>query len=396
MNRNDTLDPLKKICHEVGVEFIDFLPGYELYRGHSFCVSPDGKRLANAFNKVALVWDLTQPGSEPMQMLGHTEGITRLIFASDGRLVTGSYDKTARVWNLPAKHSPSFNCESIELQGHRRPVRCLAASPHGMIATGSTEDSLILVWDLADLKKFRLAEGGYTAWVRGMVFGPGDQLVAHMDEMGSIWVWEVPKPATLKNRIKKLIHLLCYGPQKQIFGLNILDGNFHNVYCMGFAKDGRLVAGYADFHVRIWNIFEKKRPQLILKGHKGSVMCLSFAPDGRLVTGSTDRTIRVWDTMDFTGPTIVLRGFSVGVRSLGVTSDNQCVISASDQLTIHPIKGGKGTVLCESIDSNLIIRDDTLLFTLKGVPVMLRGNLSALLGKGLEIVKPQQNDMNQE
>jgi WD40 repeat protein len=70
---------------------------------------------------------------------GHTNGVKALAVWPDGRLASGSWDHTARVWD------PSGEC--LYVLGHMAPVNCLAAMPNGTLASGSS-DAKICLWDI--------------------------------------------------------------------------------------------------------------------------------------------------------------------------------------------------------------------------------------------------------
>ena len=60
----------------------------------------DGRLVTASNDSTVRVWDLKNPGAEPLVLRGHEDVIHALGFAPDGRLVTAGYDKTARVWEL--------------------------------------------------------------------------------------------------------------------------------------------------------------------------------------------------------------------------------------------------------------------------------------------------------
>ena len=60
---------------------------------------------------------------------GHTDWVTSLLLLSDGRIVSGSFDSTLRIWN------PSSGlCETV-LQGHTREVTSLLLLSDGRIVS---------------------------------------------------------------------------------------------------------------------------------------------------------------------------------------------------------------------------------------------------------------------
>ena len=74
---------------------------------------------------------------------GHSEGISCVQF--DGsRIVSGSHDKTIRVWNIKTNSKWSV----LTLTGHSGEVRCLHLEPGGNRLVSGSTDTTIKVWDL--------------------------------------------------------------------------------------------------------------------------------------------------------------------------------------------------------------------------------------------------------
>lgn len=62
--------------------------------------SPDGKMVAGCGKYGVILWDSKGVGKAAFE--GHEGNVNALAFTPDGRrLVTGSADKTVRVWELP-------------------------------------------------------------------------------------------------------------------------------------------------------------------------------------------------------------------------------------------------------------------------------------------------------
>jgi len=79
---------------------------------HRFAVSavrftPDSLKIATASDSTAQVWDVAT-GAAITESLQHEKPIACLAFSSDGRtLVTGSADRTARIWDLAVDLTPT-------------------------------------------------------------------------------------------------------------------------------------------------------------------------------------------------------------------------------------------------------------------------------------------------
>ena len=70
---------------------------------NSAAFSPDGKRVVTAsYDNTARVWDLSGPQPVATVLEGHRSLVNSAAFSPDGkRVVTASYDNTAVVWPTP-------------------------------------------------------------------------------------------------------------------------------------------------------------------------------------------------------------------------------------------------------------------------------------------------------
>ena len=67
----------------------------------SAAFSPDGKRIVTAsFDKTARLWDAESGKQIGEPLMGHTDAVRSAAFSPDGkRIVTASLDNTARLWD---------------------------------------------------------------------------------------------------------------------------------------------------------------------------------------------------------------------------------------------------------------------------------------------------------
>lgn len=73
------------------------------------------------------------------KLSGHLSHVFCLIETKDGKLISGSSDKTIRIWN---KNGDCLNT----LRGHKDVVMCLFETKDGNILSGSTDEN-IMIWD---------------------------------------------------------------------------------------------------------------------------------------------------------------------------------------------------------------------------------------------------------
>ena len=67
----------------------------------SLCVTKDGKIVSGSYDKTVRVWDMQ--GKELAICRGHESLVYSLCVTKDGKIVSGSYDKTVRVWDMQGK-----------------------------------------------------------------------------------------------------------------------------------------------------------------------------------------------------------------------------------------------------------------------------------------------------
>ena len=102
------------------------------------------------------VWD-ADSGKTLATLQGHTAAVFSAAFSPDGkRIVTASYDNTARVWDADSGKTLA------SLQGHTAGVITAAFSPDGKRVVTASCDTTARVWD-ADSGKTLATLQGHTA-----------------------------------------------------------------------------------------------------------------------------------------------------------------------------------------------------------------------------------------
>ena len=76
-------------------------------------------------------------------LTGHNFWVSAVAISADGKFaVSGSWDKTLKVWDLAGRQ------QLRELAGHAS-VEAVAIAPDGQFAVSASDDKTLKVWDLA-------------------------------------------------------------------------------------------------------------------------------------------------------------------------------------------------------------------------------------------------------
>ena len=285
----------------------------------SVAFSPDGDRvLTGSWDGTARVWDAVtgEPVTGPLE---HGGNVVSVAFSPDGdRVLTGSWDGTARVWDAVTGEPVTGPLE------HGGNVVSVAFSPDGARVLTGSSDETARVWDAVTGEPVTgpLEHGGN---VVSVAFSPdGDRvLTGSWDGTARVWDAVTGEPVT--------------GPLE----------HGGNVVSVAFSPDGaRVLTGSSDKTARVWDAVTGEPVTGPLE-HGGNVVSVAFSPDGaRVLTGSSDETALVWDAVTgepVTGPlehggNVVSVAFSPdGARVLTGSSDETARVW--DAVTGEPVAG---------------------------------------------------------
>ena len=115
-------------------------------------LSSDERWLATASaDNTARLWDVAT-GQELLVLRGHASEVTTVALLSDGpglRVLTGSNDKTAKVWAVTGLDRQPIGKELLALKGHTRGLTSVAFAPDGRAALTAAHDGLTILWPAA-------------------------------------------------------------------------------------------------------------------------------------------------------------------------------------------------------------------------------------------------------
>jgi WD40 repeat protein len=302
-----------KLLYTDNLNFLDYenisiahnLNGHSSYV-NTLAISPDGQTLVSgSADKTIKIWNLST-GQEIRTLAGHSNPVNSIVISPDGQtLVSGSADKTIKIWNL------STGQEIRTLTGHSNPVNSLAISSDWQTLVSGSADKTIKIWNLSTGQEIRSITGNFS-YVNALAISPDGQTLVSGNADKAIKIWNLSTGQEIRT----------------------LKGHSSYVDCLVISPDGQtLVSGSADKTIKIWNLSTGKEIRTLI-GHSSWVKSLAISPDGQtLVSGSADKTIKIWNLS--TGQEIrTLKGHSSQVNSLAISSDRETLVSASADKTI--------------------------------------------------------------
>ncbi len=177
----------------------------------SMAMLPDEHRFLSAcfLGKVLCLWDLET--EKPIQIFPESGGCMPAVAvtANGHRAVSGSYDRTLRLWNVDTGE------EIKHLNGHTSQIWCVAISEDGRYAASGASNyektasggkhvrDAVRLWDLSHGQQiasyhFPVAN---EAWVRCVRFSPDNRYLYGSSDDGMICRW--PLPGTIANHAKE-------------------------------------------------------------------------------------------------------------------------------------------------------------------------------------------------
>jgi len=272
----------------------------------SVAISPDGQTLVSgSSDKTIKIWNLAT-GDLIRTLSGHSYSVWSVAISPNGKtLVSGSSDKTIKIWNLATGNLIRT------LSGHSSLVSSVAISPDGQTLVSSSGDKTIKIWNLATGNLIRTLSG-HSDLVISVAISPDGKTLVSSSVDKTIKIWNLATGDLTRT----------------------LSGHSNDVNSVAISPNGQtLVSGSYDRTIKIWNLATGNLIRTF-SGHSYSVYSVAISRDGQtLVSGSSDKTIKIWNLA--TGNLIrTLSGHSDWVRSVAISRDGQTLVSGSRDKTI--------------------------------------------------------------
>lgn len=282
----------------------------------------DGKLLTAATSAGGLfLWDsetfkpraVLRGEGNPAGQQGHGGVITCVAPLLTDKLLTGSVDKTVRIWDLKTRKpvATAFNFNQA--------VSCMAVSPDGRtlaVGTGKYrskfETGELVLCALDNRQPPKSISQGITP-----------VSLAFSSDGNALAVCSLSAAVGQASRTVNIIDLRT-GSAKAIGSTT-----GHSV---AFSPDGRLLAvGCMNGQIDLWPLDATgtMKPS-VLKKHQSLVWTLAFSPDGKtLASGSADNNVLIWDVP--TGEDLMTLKHNGTVEALRFSPDGRLLASASHE-----------------------------------------------------------------
>jgi WD40 repeat protein len=296
-------------------------------------ISPDGNTIVTGSNdKTVRLW--SKDGTL-LQTLPHQGTVHRVVFSPTGdRVITSSLDGTLQVWSINGQ-------KRLHIQAHGQPIWGVAVSPDGKLIASASGDRTIKLWH-ADGTPVATLPVTNTAW--SVAFSPDGTQIAGAILDGTIQRWTLegqPLPSIQAHQAEVWDLVYC-GESNRLVSVSsdrtikVWDSDgalLHTlqppessaqlgVDCSD--KDGFIAASSKNNTVSIW----QSNGDFIrtLKGHRAVVRDIALAPDGTLAaSASDDGTVKLWQRNSYLLRS--LEGHQDTVWSIAVSPDSETVAS---------------------------------------------------------------------
>ena len=333
----------------------------------TLCWSPDGQTLASASQDGTIqLWDVAT-GLPHHRFTGHTSHVSSLYWRGDGQtLVAGYDDSRVRLWDAVTgmpRHTFVGRTEDGRSLSFSEARRDVSLSADGQLLASGSDDSTILLWDVAT-GALRQTFPGHTERVSSLCFSADGRLLASGSWDKTIRLWDVATGTSMKTLTGYAADSMDFSPNSQLLAsgeqlwdvttgtlLHTLTSHDGGISSLSFSPNGQTLASgpwndsrVVNHTIRLWDVNTGELQKTFIAEDFGSVASLCWSPDGQTLAsgggyvsegcaGVLDTKVRVWDVA--TGELQrTFTGHADEILSVRFSADGQTLASGSADGTI--------------------------------------------------------------
>ena len=277
--------------------------GHNKFPVLAVAISPDGKLLATGSEDpqgFIKLWNLETQSQIPRKFedpdqktpfaKAHTEGVLSITFSKDGsRLLTSSYDKTARLWDLKTGK------QLRQFWGHNWWVWDANFSTDERRIVTASQDGTAVIWSV-ETGKHGAPFTGHQGPVYSAHFSPDPDskqvITSGYDRRILLWRPEDIVPYDYSKIVS--------GKKNEAPPYTAFDGHQESVQSAEFTSDGTMIISAShDNTVKLWDIASNKAIKTF-RGHDGWVQAATLLNDGKwILSASHDANLKLWNIADY-------------------------------------------------------------------------------------------------
>ena len=272
--------------------------------------SVNGKLLATvgvAEGKPAIILRDANSGAVQKTLVGHEAEITSVSFSADAsRVISGSNDKTARIWTI------ADGKEVAKLAEFTGPVVAVALNSNGQQAITVAADNVFASWNLADGKQ-QFVMGGHAAQIVSVAMTPNNQFIISASKDKTVRIWN---PAN----------------GQQVRSIDVAT----EATAIAISADSqRLAAAASDKSVKLYQVADGK--QLAAStNHAEPVHSLSFSIDNLRLLAADAKRVVVYETTK--GTVLESQPITSTSVSFGVNANSVLVAAVDKTIAVHSVR----------------------------------------------------------
>ena len=222
---------------------------------------------SSLINGIIYIWDLNSK-KVSFKLEAHKSSIWSLIELNSGLIVSGSSDKTIKIFDVLNQNENAL----VTLKGHRGTIFCLAEIEKNKLVSGS-EDRTLKIWDLLKNQCILTLQDPNKAKINCLTPLKDSNFILTGNDDNLIKIWNLKTGNVI----------------------NYLKGHDCTVWCLvNFADDELLASGSSDNVIKIWDLVTLKF-LYSLEGHENTISAIKILRDELLASASWDTMVKIWN-----------------------------------------------------------------------------------------------------